>query len=114
MGVQSMRKTKVYIKDILKSCEKIMDYSKDKNYNDFKDNEMLQDAIIINLEIIGEAVKNIPSEIRDNYSNIEWRKIAGLRDVLINDYFGVDLEIVWNIIENKIPKLKITMEDILK
>ena len=52
MGVQNMRKTKVYIQDILKSCEKIMDYSKNINYNDFKDNEMLQDAIIRNLEII--------------------------------------------------------------
>jgi len=109
-----MRKTKVYIQDILKSCKKIIDYSKNTDYNDFKDNEMLQDAIIRNLEIIGEAVKNIPLEIKDNYSNIEWRKIAWLRDILIHDYFGVDLEIVWNIIKTKIPKLKITMEDILK
>jgi uncharacterized protein with HEPN domain len=100
------RDYRAYIDDILESIRKIETYTKGITYNEFVTNELVQDGVIRNLEIIGEAVKNVPEEARGKISEIEWKKIAGMRDVLIHGYFGVDLEIVWDVIKNKIPDLK--------
>ncbi|MDZ4700715.1 MAG: DUF86 domain-containing protein [Rhodothermales bacterium] len=76
-------------------------------------NKMMQDATVRNLEIIGDAVKNLPPNLRATYPDIPWSRIAGLRDVLIHDYFGVNLDSVWNVIENRLPELKQHVLDIL-
>ena len=67
---------------------------------------MAIDATVRNLEVIGEAVKRIPEHVKNKHPDVEWKKIAGLRDILIHEYFGVDLEVVWDIIRNKLPEFK--------
>ena len=98
--------SKVYLDDILESIEKIERYTKTLSYKQFSDNELVIDAVIRNLAIIGEAVKKLPSEIKKEHPEIEWKKIAGLRDVLIHEYSGINLEIIWDIFINKLFPLK--------
>jgi uncharacterized protein with HEPN domain len=80
----------------------------------FLKDEVLKRAFVRSLEIIGEAVRNLPSDLKQSYPRINWRAIAGTRDKLIHNYFGVDYDIVWDIVTNKIPLLKIEIENILK
>ncbi len=84
------------------------------NFEDFIKNDMVVDAVIRNLEIIGEAVKNIPPEVRSKYPEIPWKQIAGFRDVVIHHYFGVDLNIVWTVIRKHLKELKPKIKRILK
>ncbi len=95
----------------------ILETSKKKRamtFEEFEDNELVVDAILRNQEIISEAVKNIPEEIRLKYPYIECRKIAGFRDILIHTYFGFEMETVWDIIKNKLPDLKNKIPAILE
>lgn len=106
---------KVYLDDIIESIKNIEDYSKNlSSLNELKKDKLRKDAIIRNLEIIGEAVKNLSLEIREKYPDVEWKKIAGFRDILIHEYSGISLEIVWDVIRNKLPKLKSAVKIILK
>lgn len=84
------RQIDLYLDDIKLSIKKIKSYTKGKTFDEFKNDELLCDAIIRNLEIIGEAVKQIPESERNKHKEIEWKKIAGLRDILIHEYFGID------------------------
>lgn len=87
------------------SIQKIERYTEDVSLDEFKQNEMLQDAIFKNLEIIGEAAYKISHDTKDLYSDIEWRKIEGLRHRLVHDYYKVDLEIVWQTKNKSLPLL---------
>ena len=103
------------MKDILNSIKKIEKYSgKILSWQELKKEELLMDAIVRNLQIIGEASKNIPPEIRKKHNKIEWKKMSGLRDILVHAYFGVSQEIVWDIIKNKLPELKKQVKAMLK
>ena len=96
----------LFIEDISHSIKNIDEFSKNLNKEKFTKDILRQSAIIRQLEIIGEAVKNIPNSFRKKYPRIEWKDIAGLRDVLSHAYFVVNADRVWNIIENDLPKLK--------
>lgn len=98
-----MRNYKLYLDDILEATERIERYSKGFTLEKMKKDSLVVDGVVRNLEIIGEAAKNIPANIKEKYPDIEWKKIAGLRDILAHEYFGVDLEVLWDIIEHKIP-----------
>jgi uncharacterized protein with HEPN domain len=99
-----MKEDRVYLLHIAEAIATIQEYVSTGRANFFA-KKMIQDAVIRNLEIIGEAVKNISPVTRRNTPEVPWQKIAGLRDVLIHDYFGVDLETVWLVVENRLPPL---------
>jgi len=104
----------VFLEDILNSIEKIERYTKGMTFDCFCKNEMLIDAVVRNFEIIGEAVRNIPVEIQNKYPEVEWKEALGFRNILIHEYFGVDIEALWDTINNDIPIFKEKILKVLK
>lgn len=107
------RDFKVYLEDIRDAIQKIEIYASAMTLPQLMTDSKTLDAIIRNLEIVGEAAKNVPDEIRQRYAGVEWKKIAGLRDILIHEYFGVDVAIIWDVLQTKLPGLKSQVEKIL-
>jgi uncharacterized protein with HEPN domain len=105
---------RVYIEHILESIGLIEKYLEGKSKDDFFNSIQLQDSVNRRIEIIGEAVKNIPDDIRIRYPDIPWNEISGMRDILIHKYFGIDLELTWEAITRDIPALKKQMLRIQK
>jgi uncharacterized protein with HEPN domain len=103
----------IFVDHILEAIEKIDRYTDDITVHEFVDNELIQDAVIRNFEIIGEASKNVSNEFREKYTSIPWKKMSGMRDILIHDYLGIDLYSVWETIEKDLPNLKIEILKIL-
>lgn len=96
----------LYLEDIVDSIKLVEEYTKDLSRVQFEENIAIQDAVMRRLEIIGEAVKNIPNEFREEHYHLPWKQIAGMRDVLIHEYFEADIDRVWNTIRNDLPEFK--------
>ena len=110
-----MRKDyKVFLEDILEAVRKVRDYTDGLSLEAFAADAKTFDAVIRNLEIIGEAVKQIPEDIRSRRPEVEWKRIARLRDILIHQYFGVDVQIVWDIVQNKLSLLEQAVKALLQ
>ncbi len=101
-----MKDYKPFLKHMLDECEYIENALKAKSFEDFVKDETLKRAIVRSLEIIGEAAKNVPEHVKDRHSEVPWKHIAGLRNVLVHKYFGVDYANVWKIVKEDVPKLK--------
>lgn len=103
-----------FLEDMQKACEKVTRFANGLTYDQFFADEKTADAVMRNLEIIGEAAKHIPEDVRKKYSNVPWRKIAGFRDVSIHEYFGIDSDVVWDIITSEISVLLKELNKILE
>ena len=99
------RDYRLFLEDMQTSSEKIVRYTRGLNKEEFLKDEKTYDAVVRNLTVIGEAVKHIHDKVRERYAQLEWREIAGFRDIAIHEYFGIDEEILWDIIQNEVPSL---------
>jgi len=102
----------LFLNDIVQACEKIERYTNPFDYNQFSVNEMAIDAVIRNFEVIGEAIRNIPNELKNAYPQVEWQEAVGFRNIMIHNYFGIDLEAVWETVQKNIPLLKSHILDV--
>ena len=105
---------KIFLRHILESIRRIEDFTRDVSKDKFMSLVQTQDAVIRRLEIIGEAAKNIPNGFRRKYPEVPWSEMARMRDKLIHKYFGVDLDLTWDIVKGDLPNLKEKIERILE
>ena len=103
-----------YLRHILVEVEYLLATSSGLTFEAFSSDETLQRAFVRSLEIIGEAAKKVPIGFRAEHPDIEWRAMAGMRDRLIHDYFGIDYEIVWDVVRNRIPELRRQVSSVLE
>lgn len=103
----------VYLKHILDSIKAIEDYTDNLSEEDFIQSLVKQDAVMRRISVIGEAVRNIPTDFREQHTIIPWKDIAGMRDKLIHNYTGVDIDLVWRVVKKDIPPLKKQIKNLL-
>lgn len=110
----SKRSARYLLQDMLDAIDAINTFTEGYSYEQFAEDRKTHDAVIRNVQVLGEAANRIPVEFRDTYPEIEWTKIVRSRHVLVHDYFGIDYEIIWRIITTHLPPLKTAITDILK
>ena len=96
----------IFIEHILECIQLIKKYTKTKTIGAFFSSQQLQDSVIRRIEIIGEAIKNLPEQAKKDHPEIPWKQIAGMRDMLVHEYFGVDLSLTWKVVKQDIPELE--------
>ena len=103
-----------YLNDMVNNAEKAQEFVAGMSGDEFLEDEKTVFAVIRALEILGEAAKKIPAEIRDNYPSIPWREIAGMRDKLVHDYFGVNLQLIWKTVQEDLPELLPRLREVVE
>lgn len=96
----------VYLEDIVTACDRVLEYTRGMDEETFAANQLTVDAVLRNLEVVGEAAKSLPEELRATASGIDWRRVAGLRDILAHQYFAVNLATVWDIVQTSLDPLR--------
>ena len=104
----------LFFEDIKKSCEKVLQYTAGRSKDQVFGDDIRADAVLLNLHIIGEAVKKLPGDLRERYPDVAWREIAGLRDVIAHAYFALDSDILWDAVECDVPALLDAVRKIIR
>ena len=107
------RDVRLFLEDIVACCDKIGRYTVGLTSEQFRSDEKVIDAVARNLELIGEATKRLPDDLRGRYQDVPWRKMAGLRDVIVHGYFGVDVRLLWDIVQRDVPTVRYKVAAIL-
>ncbi len=108
------REYKLYLRDMLEAGEKIEAYVQGMDQAQFQQDGQVIDAVLFNLYVIGEAARNIPEDIKNKYPEVAWRQINALRNIIAHVYFGVNLERIWDIVQNDVPRLKVEIPPLLE
>jgi uncharacterized protein with HEPN domain len=108
------REWRLYLEDIVESISRIRLYTADTDRQGIETDLRTLDAVLRNLEILGEAAKHLPNQVREQMPNIEWPKICGMRDWLAHVYFQVNIDIVWDVLQNKLPELERSVQEFLQ